>query len=71
MNNRGLLSDPKKIDIAAFYMNLKELVGPGADMIMEEAWQKLRKQYKGHLDFGAGAPIDRMKRLINSDEEVA
>jgi len=71
MNNRGLLSDPKKIDISAFYINLKELVGPGADMIMEEAWQKLKKQYKGHLDFSTGTPVDRMKKMISSDEEVA
>lgn len=71
MNNRGLLSDPKKIDITAFYVNLKELVGPGADMIMEEAWQKLKKQYKGHLDLATGTPVDRMKKMISSDEEVA
>jgi hypothetical protein len=71
MNNRGLLADPMRIDITAFYMNLKELVGPGADMIMEEAWQKLKKQYKGSLDFSTGTPVDRMKKMINSDEEVA
>jgi len=71
MNNRGLLSDPKRIDITAFYKNLKELVGPGADMIMEDAWQKLRKQYKGNLDFGTGTPVDRMKKMISSDEEAA
>lgn len=71
MNNRGLLADPKRIDIIAFYMNLKELVGPGADMIMEEAWQKLKKQYRGPLDFNTGTPVDKMKKMISSDEEVA
>ena len=33
MNNRGLFSDPRNIDIESFYLNLKELVGPGADML--------------------------------------
>jgi hypothetical protein len=38
---------------------------------MEEAWQKLKKQYKGNLDFSAGTPVDRMKKMISGDEEVA
>ena len=69
MNSRGLFSDSQSIDLPAFYLNLKELVGPGADMIMEEAWQKLKKRSKTH-DSGNGTPLDRMIRLMGSEGEA-
>jgi len=71
MNNRGFFTESKNIDVMAFYSNLKELVGPGADMIMEEAWHKLKKEYKGEIDLGSGTPLDRMRRMIGSDKEFA
>lgn len=43
MNNRGGFSNPDILDINFFWDNLKELLGPGADMILEEAWQNVRK----------------------------
>ncbi len=70
MNNKGLFGEATNIDIKAFYLNLKELIGPGADMIMEEAWQRLRKQSKLHADFGNGSPLDRMIRLMGSEGEA-
>jgi hypothetical protein len=70
MNQRGLYSDSQSIDLKAFYANLKELVGPGADMIMEDAWQRLRKKLKAHLDSGNGTPLDRMNRLMGSEGEA-
>lgn len=70
MNNKGLFSDSMSIDLKAFYINLKELIGPGADMIMEEAWQKIRKQAKVQVDSGSGTPLDRMMRLIGSEGEA-
>jgi hypothetical protein len=39
-------------------------------MIMEEAWQKLRKQSKVQVDSGKGTPLDRMMRLIGSEGEA-
>ena len=47
MSNKGVFSESTRIDINAFYQNLKELVGPGADMIMQVTWQKLQSEYKG------------------------
>ena len=70
MNSRGLFSDAKNIDLPAFYLNLKELVGPGADMIMEEAWQLLRKRSKSRVDSGSGTPLDRMIKLMGSEGEA-
>lgn len=45
MNNRGVFADPKEIDITFFYHNLKELIGPGADMIMEDTWENLQRRH--------------------------
>jgi hypothetical protein len=70
MNSKGLFSDSKNIDLPAFYRNLQELVGPGADMIMEEAWQKIRKNSKIRVDFGNGTPLDHMIRLMGSEGEA-
>lgn len=70
MNSKGLFKDSQNIDLKAFYLYLKELVGPGADMIMEDAWQKLRKQSKVQSDTGSGTPLDRMIRLMGSEGEA-
>lgn len=70
MNNKGLFGDASSIDLVAFYHNLKELIGPGADMIMEEAWQKLKKQTKLKVDSGKGTPLDRMMKLMGSEGEA-
>jgi hypothetical protein len=43
MNNRGIFAD-SRIDVDSYYSNLKELVGPGADLIMEETWHNLQKR---------------------------
>jgi hypothetical protein len=69
MNNKGLFGDATNLDIKAIYLSLKELVGPGADMIMEEAWQKIKKS-KPYVDNGKGTPLDRMMRLIGSEGEA-
>ena len=70
MNNKGLFTDSQSLDLKAFYINLRELVGPGADMIMEDTWQKIRKQAKVQVDSGIGTPLDRMMRLIGSEGEA-
>ena len=43
LNNRGIFAD-SKIDVDYFYSSLKELVGPGADLIMEETWNAMVKR---------------------------
>lgn len=70
MNSRGLFGDASSLDLKAFYLNLKELIGPGADMIMEEAWQKLKKQSKVFADNKKGTPLEMMIRLIGSEGEA-
>jgi hypothetical protein len=70
MNSRGFFEESTDIDLKAFYLNLKELIGPGADMIMEDAWQRLRKHSKSQIDTGKGTPLDKMMRLMGSEGEA-
>jgi len=71
MNNRGVFADPKKIDITFFYNNLKELLGPGADMIMEDTWDHLQKQYGVQIDREferKHSPVEKIQRVIEVGE---
>lgn len=71
MSNKGVFSESTRIDIKAFYLNLKELVGPGADMIMEVTWQKLKKENKGQNNLPrSGTIIDMIMKMIQSDGEM-
>ena len=70
MNNKGLLSDSKKVDIESFYFSLKELVGPGADMIMEETWERLSNRIKEGRNFRQGPIIDRISNLMKAGAEA-
>lgn len=67
MSNRGVFSESTRIDIRAFYGNLKELVGPGADMIMDMTWQKLKKDYEGRYSFpSSGSSLERILEMTGS-----
>lgn len=70
MNSRGVFSDPKKIDIQFYYSNLKDLLGPGADMIMEETWEQLQKRYgaKAGRDVVRSSPLERIQRMMEIDQ---
>jgi hypothetical protein len=70
MSNKGILSESTRIDISAFYLNLKELVGPGADMIMEETCKQLQKHYGGKAgrDFVRSSPLERIQRIMEIGE---
>jgi hypothetical protein len=70
MNSRGVFSDPKKVDINFFYSNLQELLGPGADMIMEETWEHLQKRYgaKAGHDSVRSSPLERIRKIMEISE---
>ena len=70
MGSKGVFSDPKKIDINLFYSNLQELLGPGADMIMEETWEHLQKRFgtkAGHYTAKA-SPLERIQKMMEVGE---
>ena len=65
MNSRGVFSDPKKIDINIFYSNLRELLGPGADLIMEETWEHIEKRCGAKVSHDSkGSPLEKIRRII-------
>ena len=70
MDSRGVFSDPKKVDINMFYSNLQELVGPGADLIMEETWEHLKKTYGAKTQHGAAksSPLERIQKIMEIGE---
>ncbi len=69
MNIKGVFSDSKKIDIDFFYSNLKELVGPGADLIMEETWEHLKKQGFTEQNFGpSSSPLQKIQKALKIGE---
>jgi hypothetical protein len=70
LNNKGIMSDSKGLDVKSFYLHLQELVGPGADMIMEETWDRLSHQLKESRQFNDGPIIDRISRLMKTGVEA-
>ena len=70
MNNKGLFSDSNNIDLQAFYSNLKELVGPGADMIMEDTWTWLQKKHglRPSRDLLKTPPLERIRKMMDISE---
>lgn len=70
MNNKGIFSESTRIDITAFYLNLKELVGPGADMIMEETCKQLQKHYGGKAgrDVMRTSPLEKIQKMMEIGE---
>ncbi|MEW6603281.1 MAG: hypothetical protein AB1351_01165 [Thermoproteota archaeon] len=69
MNSRGVFSDPKKIDINFFYSKLQELLGPGADMIMEETWEHLQKRCGAKARHDAkSSPLERIQKIMEIGE---
>jgi hypothetical protein len=70
MNNRGIFAD-SKIDINSFYSNLKELVGPGADLIMEETWEQMEKQGVAGMNFGPKmSPLEKIQKIMKIGESA-
>lgn len=70
MNSRGVFSNPNKIDINFFYSNLQELLGPGADMIMEETWEHLQRRSgaKAGPNLGRSSPLERIQKMMEIGE---
>jgi hypothetical protein len=71
MNSKGVFSDPRKIDLDFFYSNLKELVGPGADLIIEETWQHLQKRGLAGQKFEPrSSPLEKIQKIMKMEEDV-
>lgn len=65
MDNRGVFSDPKKLDIDNFSKNLEELVGPGAELILEETADRFEKNARLSVKTERNvSPAKRILRII-------
>jgi len=70
MNNRGIFAG-SSIDISSFYSNLKELVGPGAELIMEETWQNIQREQKLGKNFEPWlSPLEKIQKIMKIGERV-
>lgn len=70
MNSRGVFSNPKKIDISFFYSNLQELLGPGAEMIMEETLEHMQKRCgtKSGQDMIKSSTLEKIQKMMEISE---
>jgi molybdenum cofactor biosynthesis enzyme len=48
LHSRGFSIESKNIDIALFYDHLHEIVGNTADIVLEEVYTNLKRQYSSH-----------------------
>lgn len=71
MNNRGVFSSPKMIDLQIFYNNLEELLGPLSDEILIMTLKNLQKKYgiKDNKSLpSTTTPLERIQRWLNGEE---
>jgi hypothetical protein len=61
MNNRGVFSDPKRVDFEAVYRNLEELLGPLSDEIVDMTWERLIKDHGARGDSRSKKSIEMIK----------
>ena len=67
MDRRGVFTDPEKIDINNFSTNLEELVGPGAELILEDAADRLERSLKKKVKFEKNvAPVNKIIMIMEA-----
>jgi hypothetical protein len=70
MNNRGVFSNPKLIDLQIFYDNLEELLGPLSDEILVMTLKNLQKKYGIKDDKSLPStttPLERIQGWLNGE----
>ncbi len=66
LENKGISLDPQNFVLQHFYQGLEELLGNGADMLMQKVYENLRKRLSvdpGPL-VGLSA-VDRIEKIIS------
>jgi hypothetical protein len=59
LENKGISLDPQHFVLLSFYDGLKELLGNGADLLMQEIYEHLLKQLGIDYEPGAGlSPVE-------------
>jgi len=67
LNNYGIFIDSNRLDIQYFYSSLKDLLGPGADSIMEYVYDRLRKEVGTDIKLDSATPIvDKINKILEA-----
>ena len=66
MDSRGVFSNPKVVDIDSIYTNLREIVGPHADMIMDMTWADLEKNHGAKDVEKSKKSVDKVGRWLGA-----
>ncbi|HVX02502.1 MAG TPA: hypothetical protein VHA09_05060 [Nitrososphaera sp.] len=66
MDGRGVFSNPRAIDINSLYLNLQEIMGPHADMIMDMTWEDLEKNHGAKDSEKSRKSFDKIRRWIDA-----
>lgn len=67
LENKGILLDPPNFVLRRFYDGLQELLGNGADMLMQEVYEDLLKRLGLDHEPATGlSPLDKIENLMTT-----
>jgi hypothetical protein len=67
LKNKGISLDPQDFVLQSFYEGLQELLGNGADMLMQEIYEHLLKQLGIDYEPGAGlSPVEKIEKIMTT-----
>lgn len=68
MSQRGVEFDSKDIDIDSVYSSLRELIGPGADLIMDKIFERLQCHgsdiVSGIMNFQSCSSLEKIQGIM-------
>ncbi len=65
LKNKGISLDPQNFVLQRFYDGLQELLGNGADMLMQEVYELLLKRLGVDHEPAAGlSPLDKIEKIM-------
>ena len=66
MDGRGVFSNPRSVDVESLYSNLREIVGPHADMIMDMTWADLEKNHGAKDPEKSKKSLDKIRKWLST-----
>jgi hypothetical protein len=68
MNQNGVEFDSKDVDIELIYSSLRDLIGPGADLIMDKVFERLQHYgsdiISGIIDFQSCTSLEKIQGIM-------
>jgi hypothetical protein len=73
LNQKGIEFDAKDIDIDSIYSSLHELIGPGADLIMDKVFERLQCYgsdiISGIMNFQSCSSFEKIQSMMKMTGE--